>query len=167
VSSDVGERRHESLERWRELLRLDAGELLKLEKRRRGVLEDKLLFVNAANLAEFWWCAQKSLLQAREDEPAFFTSYVLQGAEVVAPGSSVEGSDPLELLQHVERVYKTHGPDEVLSRVAEKMKRVEAEVYPAVKVGDRILTLIRRDDKLVVLEEGGECDLIEGGHSDC
>jgi hypothetical protein len=25
------------------------GELLKLEKQRRGVLEDKLLFVNAAN----------------------------------------------------------------------------------------------------------------------
>jgi CRISPR/Cas system-associated exonuclease Cas4 (RecB family) len=169
VSSDVGERQHESLERWRELLRLDVGEHLKLEKRRRGVPENKLLFVNAANLAEFWWCAQKSLLQAREDEPVFFTSYVLQGAEVVAPGSSIEGSDPLELLRHVERVYKTHDPDEVLSRVAEKMKRVEAEVYPAVMMGDRILTLTRRDDKLVVLgglKEGGECDLIKGGYSD-
>jgi hypothetical protein len=49
MSNDVGERRRESLERWRELLRL--------EKQRRGVLEDKLLFVNAANLAGFWWCA--------------------------------------------------------------------------------------------------------------
>jgi len=102
MSDDVGERRHESLERWRELLRLDMGELLKLEKQRRGVLEDKLLFVNAANLAGFWWCAQKSLLQAIEDELAFFTSYVLQGAEVGA-SSSIEGSDPLELLRHVER----------------------------------------------------------------
>ncbi|MCC6031854.1 MAG: hypothetical protein LM566_02925 [Pyrobaculum sp.] len=143
-SDDVGERQHESLERWRELLRLDMGELLKLEKQRRGVLEDKLLFVNAANLAEFWWCAQKSLLQAREDELAFFTSYVLQGAEVGA-SSSIEGSDLLELLRHVERVYKTHGPDEVLRRVAEKMKRVEGEVYSAVEIGNRVLTLIRRD----------------------
>jgi len=165
MSSDVGERQHESLERWRELLRLDMGEHLKLEKRRRGVPENKLLFVNAANLAGFWWCAQKSLLQAREDEPAFFMSYVLQGAEVGAP-SSIEGSDPLELLRHVERVYKTHDPDEVLRRVLEKMKRVEAEVYPAVKIGDRILTLIRRNDKLVVLEESDECELIKGGHSD-
>jgi hypothetical protein len=39
MSDDVGERQHESLERWRELLRLDMGELLKLEKRRRGMLE--------------------------------------------------------------------------------------------------------------------------------
>ena len=64
-------------------------------------------------------------------------------------------------------MYNTHDPDEVLRRVAEKMKRVEGEVYPAVKIGDRILTLTRRDDKLVVLEEGSECDLIKGGHSDC
>jgi hypothetical protein len=82
------------------------------------VLENKLLFVNAANLAEFWWCVQKTLLQDREDEPVFFTSNVLQGAEIIAPGSSIEGSDPLELLRHVEKVYKTHDPDEVLSRVA-------------------------------------------------
>ena len=47
MSNDVGERQHESL-------RLDMGELLKLEKRRGGVLENKLLFVNAANLAGFW-----------------------------------------------------------------------------------------------------------------
>jgi hypothetical protein len=109
MSDDVGERQHESLERWRELL--------KLEMRRRGVFEDKLLFVNAANLTGFWWCARKSLLQSREDELAFFTSYVLQGAEVGA-SSSIEGCDPLELLRHVERVYKTHDPDEVLRRAA-------------------------------------------------
>jgi hypothetical protein len=41
-------------------------------------------------------------------------------------------------------VYKTHGPDEVLRRVAEKMKRVEGEVYSAVKIGDRVLTLIMK-----------------------
>ena len=64
-------------------------------------------------------------------------------------------------------MYNTHDPDEVLRRVAEKMKRVEGEVYSAVKIGNRVLTLIRKDNKLVVLEEGCECDLIKGGHSDC
>jgi hypothetical protein len=48
MSNDVGDRQHESLERWRELL--------KLEKRRRSIPEDRLLIVG---VAKFWWCAQK------------------------------------------------------------------------------------------------------------
>jgi hypothetical protein len=56
MSNDVGERQHESLERWRELLRL--------EKRRRGIPEDRLLIVGVVDLANFWWWAQQSLFWA-------------------------------------------------------------------------------------------------------
>ncbi len=156
-------------ELWPELLRLDTSELLKLEKRRRGAPEDKLLFVNAANLANFWWCAQKALLQARKDELAFFISYVLQGAEVATPGLNIEESDPVELLQLVERMYKTHDPDEVLRRVLESKKEADVELYHSVKIGDRILTPIRRGNRLVILGKGlevvDECDLVRGDHS--
>jgi hypothetical protein len=49
------------------------------------------------------------------------------------------------------------------------MKSAEAEVYPAVKMNNCVLALIRSDDKLVVLEglkEGDECELTKGGYSD-
>jgi CRISPR/Cas system-associated exonuclease Cas4 (RecB family) len=174
MSNDVGERQHESLERWRELLRL--------EKQRRGVPDDKLLFVGAADLAEFWWCAQKSLLETGNNELLFFANYVFEGFRMSTPDLNdevarfmvsklIRGDERAKawLLGVVDGNYKKIDLDKVLKGVAEKMKRAETEVYPAVKIGDRVLTPIRRDDKLVVLEglkEGDECDLIKGDHSD-
>ena len=145
--------------------RLDVNGLLRLEKRRRGVSEDKLLFVNAANLASFWWCAQKSLLHTREIEPDIFANYVLQGVEI-ASLDRIE--DPLDLLQLVERMYKTRTPDEVLRKKETGVHpEAEVEVYSVVEIGNRVLTLIRRGDRLVILgkrlEVVDECDLIRGG----
>jgi hypothetical protein len=37
-------------------------ELLQLEKRRRGLDESQLVFIGMANVANYYWCAMKSLL---------------------------------------------------------------------------------------------------------
>ena len=50
--------------------------LLELEKDRRGVDKDKLVFIGMADTAEYYWCAMKSLLSSREMESAFFNAYV-------------------------------------------------------------------------------------------
>jgi len=149
MSNDVGDRQHESLERWRELL--------KLEKRRRGIPEDRLLIVGVADLANFWWCAQQSLFWARDSELRVFANYVFHGFKLVMPGlyegyalmmvkmlleERDEGSR-LQLLELVDGHYKKLDLDRVL-REAIKETEKGAEVYPAVKIGDRILTPIRR-----------------------
>ncbi|MEM2498242.1 MAG: hypothetical protein QXK12_06650 [Candidatus Nezhaarchaeales archaeon] len=51
-------------------------ELLKTEKRRRGLEEDRLVFVGMANVANYYWCAVKSLLNSRKEEEKFFGSYL-------------------------------------------------------------------------------------------
>jgi hypothetical protein len=137
------------------------------------------LFVGAADLAEFWWCAQKSLLEIRNNELLFFVKYVFEGFRISTPdlNKEVAGLMVSRLIREDERTrvwllevidgnYKNIDLDRVLKVSAEKMKSAKAEVYPAVKIGDRILTPIRRDDKLVILEEGVECDLTKGEHSD-
>ncbi|HET8581267.1 MAG TPA: hypothetical protein VFL98_02260 [Candidatus Paceibacterota bacterium] len=50
--------------------------LLALEKERRGVAEDKLVFVGIANLASYYWCAMHSVLKSRADEAMFFGAYL-------------------------------------------------------------------------------------------
>lgn len=51
-------------------------ELLKIEKKRRGFKEDKLVFVGMANVARYYWCAMKSLFLSRMNEVGFFASYL-------------------------------------------------------------------------------------------
>ena len=51
-------------------------ELLKVEKDRRGLEEDKLVFIGMANIAGYWWCARKSILRSRNMEIEFFKSYL-------------------------------------------------------------------------------------------
>jgi len=52
------------------------GELLRLEKNRRGVNKDKLVFIGMADVANLWWCARKSLLKNKEMELEFFGAYL-------------------------------------------------------------------------------------------
>jgi len=59
--------------------RLSAGgwrKLLVAEKLRRGVAADSLVFVGAKNVAQYWWCAQQSVLKSRDEEMMFFMSYL-------------------------------------------------------------------------------------------
>jgi CRISPR/Cas system-associated exonuclease Cas4 (RecB family) len=50
--------------------------LLLLEKKKRGVERDKLVFVGMANVANYYWCAIKSILQSRRNELLFFGAYL-------------------------------------------------------------------------------------------
>jgi len=50
--------------------------LFLIEKRRRGVKEDKLIFIGMANVAGYYWCAMKSLFENKKNELVFFASYL-------------------------------------------------------------------------------------------
>jgi CRISPR/Cas system-associated exonuclease Cas4 (RecB family) len=50
--------------------------LLYLEKERRRVSKDELVFIGMADVAGYYWCAMKSLYKNRQMEPAFFASYL-------------------------------------------------------------------------------------------
>lgn len=50
--------------------------LLSLEKEKRGISRDKLLFIGMADTALYWWCAMKSLFANRKMELAYFAAYL-------------------------------------------------------------------------------------------
>lgn len=50
--------------------------LLHLEKERRGVDRDKLVFVGMANVANYYWCAMQAVVKSRQLEADFFASYL-------------------------------------------------------------------------------------------
>lgn len=50
--------------------------LLYLEKRRRRLSQDELVFIGMANVASYFWCAMKSVYKSRERELEFFGSYL-------------------------------------------------------------------------------------------
>lgn len=52
------------------------GRLLTLEKQRRGVHRDALIFVGMANVADHWWCTQRAVLKSRAEELGFFAAYL-------------------------------------------------------------------------------------------
>ncbi len=51
-------------------------DLLALEKKRRGIDDRQIIFIGIANIAQYWWCAEYSVLKSREDELSFFKSYL-------------------------------------------------------------------------------------------
>lgn len=50
--------------------------MLLLEKERKGVSKDNLLFLGMANIAGYSWCAMQSLFKSRKDEIGFFIAYL-------------------------------------------------------------------------------------------
>lgn len=50
--------------------------MLYLEKHRRRLSQDELVFIGMADVASYFWCAMKSLYKNREMELAFFSSYL-------------------------------------------------------------------------------------------
>jgi len=50
--------------------------LLSLEKERRGLKREKLVFVGMANVAQYYWCAMQAVLKSRKNEPGFFAAYL-------------------------------------------------------------------------------------------
>jgi len=57
----------------------EAREKLRTEmaavKRELGREEDELVFVGMADVAQFWWCAEKSILSNKKMELQFFNSF--------------------------------------------------------------------------------------------
>ncbi|MGQ0542306.1 MAG: hypothetical protein ACT4O9_10725 [Blastocatellia bacterium] len=51
-------------------------QLLSLEKKRRGMSENTLIFVGTSNVANHWWCTQKAVFQSKSDEVMFFGVYL-------------------------------------------------------------------------------------------
>lgn len=51
-------------------------ELLSVEKRRRGIDNDRIAFLGIANVAEYFYCAMQSVFKSREEESMFFLSYL-------------------------------------------------------------------------------------------
>ena len=72
-----------------------------------------------------------------------------------------------KLLKAVEAAYKT-GLNRVLRETLERARVREGyAVYPAVKIGNSICSLIREGDKLAIAEKKGiECGLARGEHDD-
>jgi hypothetical protein len=58
------------------LKNINLDELLQLEKDRRGIEKDKLVFVGMANIANYYWCAMKSIIHSRKNELEFFGAYL-------------------------------------------------------------------------------------------
>lgn len=56
--------------------RQNLEDLLLLEKERRGIDHEKLLFIGIADTASYYWCAMKSLFENKSMELAFFTCYL-------------------------------------------------------------------------------------------
>ena len=50
--------------------------LLHIEKDRRGIEKDKLVFIGIANVAYYCWCAMKSIIKSRERELGNFKAYL-------------------------------------------------------------------------------------------
>jgi len=50
--------------------------LLGLEKQRRGVPTDDLVFVGMSNVALHWWCTEEAVLKSRAEEVKFFATYL-------------------------------------------------------------------------------------------
>ena len=88
------------------------------------------MFVGASDLAQRWWCAQYSLLAARDEELMFFANYLYNGVEYAGllraepqagPACQLakqtrgagESGELTRLLKAVEGAYKT-GLDRVL-----------------------------------------------------
>lgn len=59
-----------------ELLRDKEEELLLIEKERRGIDPEKLVFIGMADTANYYWCAVKSLLSNKKMELPFFRAYL-------------------------------------------------------------------------------------------
>lgn len=50
--------------------------LLLLEKARRSIYKDSLLFIGMANIARYYWCAMQALLKSKSNELEFFGAYL-------------------------------------------------------------------------------------------
>lgn len=104
-----------------ELLRDKEEELLLLEKERRGVDPNKLVFIGMMDTANYYWCAMKSLLSNRKTELGYFTAYL---HDRISYSSKLGYLDKLpksevELLEIGDKI-RFHDIEELLKQRAQK-----------------------------------------------
>ena len=51
-------------------------QLLTMEKSRRGIPDESLLFINMSNVASQIWCSMKAVLKTHSEELKFFEAYL-------------------------------------------------------------------------------------------
>jgi len=56
--------------------KISITDLLIAEKKRRGRSKKELTFLGVANIAKYYWCAQKCLFESWENEEGFFSAYL-------------------------------------------------------------------------------------------
>ncbi|MEM4004159.1 MAG: hypothetical protein QXM43_00825 [Desulfurococcaceae archaeon] len=96
------------------LAKKNLEKLLLLEKKKRGVGEDELVFVGMANVSSYYWCAAKSFLISKAEELKFFHAYLYD--RILLQGVGVDrqniqwGRGALGGRQHQFRGYRTPPP---------------------------------------------------------
>ncbi len=105
--SDIETNLHEIL---RDHCRLQR--LLMLEKERRGVPKDALVFVGMANVASHWWCTQQAVLKSRANELEFFRACL---------------SDRVGYARHLGIVSKLPSSDDALLDFGKEITLAEVE----------------------------------------
>lgn len=128
-------------------------ELLKIEKRRRGFKENKLIFVGMANVASYYWCAMKSLLKSRKNEASFFASYledrVTYSYELEKMRLDVNKlpTTPEELLE-IGSDITFEDVESLLKKVAEELERPSQKLKQLRRtVGEPTSSLAGREDE--------------------
>src|SRR5438094_6873758 len=63
--------------------------LLSREKKRRGVLDSRVVFIGASNLARIAWCPMQAVRRSRVDEVSVFQTYVEERLEFCLASSRI------------------------------------------------------------------------------
>jgi len=105
--------------------------LLTLEKERRGVGANELLFIGMADTAMYNWCAMKSLLSNREMELAYFASYLEDRVSYSLELGRIDAipSDEEKLLDIGDDIT-FDDIEKLLSKRAEKREDIDAIIIP-------------------------------------
>jgi CRISPR/Cas system-associated exonuclease Cas4 (RecB family) len=98
--------------------------LLALEKRRRGVIDDRLLFVGVSNIASVRWCPMKAVLKSRAEELMFFSAY-LADRLVYARLLGL-----IDCLPHSDRDLLSAGDEIGMTDVERLLRRLPARTEP-------------------------------------
>jgi len=72
----------EAVTQLRERIKANLNGLLSLEKERREVKENELVFIGIAAIADYHWCARVSLFKNKEIEPKSFGAYLEDSPEL-------------------------------------------------------------------------------------
>lgn len=115
--------------------------LLHLEKQRRGVSKDVLVFIGMADVAAYYWCAMKSLYKNREMELTFFATYLYDRISYSLQLGLIKDlpQSPEKILEIGDEIDFSDIERLLAERSASKITRIAIETTNA--SGDRIMVV--------------------------